>query len=241
MQKKYSTLLLIIASFLGVFLFAYVTYSQIFTNYNSSDLAVKTKIFIRSAEETEAVVNDWLSRQNNIIIESINSSDYGSEYAVAINYRFSADRNVFTRIKIFDNNTLINNNNVDENAAHQPTEVSIQKLIDNFSKKNNIISTDLLVGSGPWNIFVVYEPINSEAEVEEQLGEVIMNQDADESADLANNLNLLIEDGGGDGSSQSGEDVVVSDNENYENINEIIIDKLKESELFNIYSSEEIE
>jgi hypothetical protein len=111
------------------------------------------KIFIQNSEVIEQTVNDWLASQENIVVDQIKANSYGGDYAVIVKYHRGGSGGVSTRIKIFNANTLTET----VGDSQETTEMRAQEFISSLSSEHNIRSADMLAGSGPWDIFIVYD------------------------------------------------------------------------------------
>lgn len=114
------------------------------------------KIFTRDRATIESAVNDWLAGQTNIAVDQIKANAYGGDYAVIINYRGGGTGRVATRIKIFDSNALTDS----VKGSNETPEMRGQEFVSLLGANQIIRSADILVGSGPWDIFVVYDEYN---------------------------------------------------------------------------------
>ncbi|MBI1975258.1 MAG: hypothetical protein HYS57_02780 [Parcubacteria group bacterium] len=121
----------------------------------SSEEPFQLKIFVGDSQTVESAVNEWLAGQENIVVDSIKANAYGGDYAVLITYRTGTGR-VSTRVKIIDSNSLTGNNEESGNTV----EKRIHGLIASLGLTQNIRSADILVGSGPWDVFIVYDGRN---------------------------------------------------------------------------------
>lgn len=118
--------------------------------------ASQLKIFTRDRSAIESAVNEWLESQQNITVDQVRASAYGNDYAVIISYREGGSGKVATRIKIFDSNALTNN----AGEGDETPEMRGQEFVSLLGQNQIIRSADILVGSGPWDIFVVYDEFN---------------------------------------------------------------------------------
>lgn len=145
--------LIILIILVGVF---FVTptgrmYAQVFAALTQGNYQLK--IFIQSSEVIEQSVNNWLAGQENIIVDQIKASVYGSDYAVIVQYHSGGAGKVSTRIKIFNANTLTGT--VED--SQKTVEMRAQEFISSLSPEHNIRSADIFAGNGPWDIFIVYD------------------------------------------------------------------------------------
>lgn len=124
-----------------------------------SESSPQLKILSRDAQTIESAVNDWLGSQKNITIDQIKANAYGGDYAVIVHYRTGGGGRVSTRIKIVNSNALTGS--AGDNS--KTLEMRAQELVSSFALAHTIRSADIFAGSGPWDIFIVYDenPIQS--------------------------------------------------------------------------------
>src|SRR3989338_913838 len=126
-------------------------YAQVFAALTQGNYQLK--IFIRDSITIEQTVNDWLTYQENITVDQIMASSYGGDFAVIVRYHSGNTGKVSTRIKILNSNSLA----VTSEDNFLTNEARAQEFISNLSSKHTIRSADIFSGSGPWDIFIVYD------------------------------------------------------------------------------------
>jgi hypothetical protein len=101
------------------------------------------------ATQVESTVNDWLSAQSGIVIDSIDVDTSGS-YQIAIGYHSGPPGALGTRIKLFqlesDAGTL---------AA---AEAEVNTFLSSLSSSRNVRALDVVVGTGAFPAtFLLYD------------------------------------------------------------------------------------
>lgn len=101
----------------------------------------------------EQTMNNWLTRQENITVDQIKANSYGGDFAVIVKYHSGNTGKVSTRIKILNSNNLTGTSE----DGFLTVEARAQDFISNLSSEHTIRSADIFAGSGPWDIFIVYD------------------------------------------------------------------------------------
>ncbi len=113
------------------------------------------KIFTRDRATIESDVNGWLQSQRDIIVDQIKANAYGNDYAVTVLYRAGGSGRVVTRVKIIDSNALSGSGEDDKTL-----ETRAQEFISSLERTQTVRSVEVLAGSGPWDVFIVYDEKN---------------------------------------------------------------------------------
>ncbi len=126
------------------------------------------KVFIENSDTIEAVVNNWLASQENIIVDQIKANNSTGNFTVVIRYHSGGSGTVPTRIKFFNTSTITS---IPRDGSE--SDIWNQDSISIFSSEHNIQFVDMLTGNGPWDMFVVYDDGESLASKKNLLSESI--------------------------------------------------------------------